>query len=280
MADADIDIARDEMAKSLIDMCSFEVTLPLSDKTKNIHTNSFIYFEPVPQMEAMENIYENMGRNKSTRYVFFRKGYWYVKDVKISYSDDKQEMKLTLSPFPTVFEKQDMSGSSSSGKSATKVKTKKETKTTDDISAPEDFSKADKEWAESIVRKAIGTKKDPKSRAIAIDKAFKSHIFYNYYECCYYTRDGKNFKNAWSHGLNCADGANVLTALFRTAGLNADILHGPHHFFVRLKIDGKTYYTDNAAKSGNHTSRAFGSTWKGMTSGSKSEINSRGYVSC
>ena len=104
-----VDEARDLMAKSLIDLINFKVTVPLTSKTKNIHTNSFIYFEPLPSMEKMDNIYTAMGRNKSTRWVAYRKGYWYVKAVKVTYNDSKQEMELTLSPFPTVFDAQELS---------------------------------------------------------------------------------------------------------------------------------------------------------------------------
>ena len=272
MVDADIDIARDEMAKSLIDMCSFEVTLPLSDKTKNIHTNSFIYFEPVPQMEAMENIYENMGRNKSTRYVFFRKGYWYVKDVKISYSDSKQEMKLTLSPFPTVFEKQDMSGSSSSGKTATKVKTKKEKNTDPSFTPPDFLSKSDKLWATDTVRKAIGTKKDKLAIAKAVYSYFYNHYSYQGYKDLRYTTPKGNREKAFKRGSgNCADGANIIETLMLTAGINAKIKHAPNHYIVKMVIDGKTYWCDNAGRQ-----YTWNKVYHGVTSENTGNIESNG----
>lgn len=85
-----IDEARDTVAKSLIELCQFTVTVPLSKKTKNIHTNSFIYFEPLPFMDKMESIYKAMGKTRSTRFVSFRKGYWYVKAVSITYKGDEQ----------------------------------------------------------------------------------------------------------------------------------------------------------------------------------------------
>ena len=119
---------------------------------------------------------------------------------------------------------------------------------------------------DEAVKSAIQGKTDALSKAKAIDKAFKSHIIYSYYFDCKFS----DIEKAWKHvHLNCADGANILCAMFNSAGLNATIIHVPSHYIVRVKIDGKTYYTDNAAISGNHTSRPFGEVWRGITSGSE-----------
>lgn len=123
---------------------------------------------------------------------------------------------------------------------------------------------------DEAVQKAIEGKTDDLSKAKAIDSAFKSHVIYDYYFDVRYP----DLDKAWKHAhLNCADGANVLCAMFRSADLNAVIHHTPGedgkgHYIVIVTINGKQYPTDNAANSGNHTSRAFGSVW-GPSSGSK-----------
>jgi hypothetical protein len=127
---------------------------------------------------------------------------------------------------------------------------------------------------DKVVDKAIKGKTKDLAKAKAIDSAFKKHVIYSLYTDADKTRKGvQTFESAWKNGhLNCADGANILCAMFVYAGLTATILHIPKggasqygHYIVRLKINGKYYYTDNAAKSGRHTSRAFGTVWNNRT---------------
>lgn len=269
-----IDEARDIMAKSLIDLIDFEVTVPLTEKTKNIHTNSFIYFEPLPFMEKVDNIYTLMGKNKSTRWASYRKGYWYVKAVQITYNDSKQEMKLTLAPFPTVFEAQDMSAknnTTTSKKSATTVKT--DTTSTITLKAPSWLSKSDKKWAEDTVRKAIGTQKKPLQIAIAIYDYFKDRYSYEGYGNLRYSTPQGNRESAFNvgHG-NCADGANILETLFLTAGLDARIKHPWNHYIIKLRIDGNTYWCDN------RSTKAWNTVWEGRTSEDEGNISNGAWI--
>ncbi|WP_407422059.1 hypothetical protein [Methanobrevibacter sp.] len=118
---------------------------------------------------------------------------------------------------------------------------------------------------DEAVNKAIKGKKDPLDKAKAIDKAFKNHVFYSYYWDVHHPNLDEAWKNAH---LNCADGANVLCAMFIKGGLNAVILHVPEHYIVKVTIKGKAYFTDNAASDGQHTTRPFGEVWRGNTSGS------------
>lgn len=118
---------------------------------------------------------------------------------------------------------------------------------------------------DEAVKKAIKGKKDPLEKAKAIDKAFKNYIFYKYY----WNVEHPDLDEAWKNAhLNCADGANVLCAMFQKAKLDAVIVHVPSHYIVKLTIKGKTYYTDNAASDGQHTTRPFGEVWHNNTSGS------------
>ena len=122
---------------------------------------------------------------------------------------------------------------------------------------------------DSAIKKAVGTKTEPLAKAKAVDKAFKSHVYYKYY----FDVKHPNLDDAWKNAhLNCADGANVLCAMFMAIGLNATIIHtsgkdGNGHYIVKVDISGQTYYTDNAASTGSHTSRSFGHVW-GPKSGS------------
>lgn len=118
---------------------------------------------------------------------------------------------------------------------------------------------------DGVVEDAIQGLTDALEIAKAVDKAFKEHVFYKYYKNVRHP----DLDEAWQNAhLNCADGANILCAMFLKAGFKATIVHTPNHYIVKITIDKKTYYTDNAAATGSHTTRAFGEVWRNITSGS------------
>lgn len=104
----ELDNAREEIVNSMINLCEFKITIPLSEKTKNIRTDTFIYLEPLDFMSKIDNIYSSLTNSsgvgcKECKLVPYRKGYWYVKAVKINYDRNNQNMDLTLVPLPTVY---------------------------------------------------------------------------------------------------------------------------------------------------------------------------------
>ena len=263
---------RDKMAATLINMVELEITIPLDNTLyKKIHTNSFIKLDKQVLGEKERNIYKAMGKVRGARHTEFRDKIWYVKGVSIKGSDTGELMTLTLSPLATVYESKGSIEANTTKTSSAGNTTTSKTTSSSEFKAPNFLSKTDKEWAVSVVQKAVGSTSKEYNKAAAIDKAFKSHILYDYYYDADKTRGGKNYKSAWNKNhLNCADGANLLCALFLTAGLNAWIVHVTDHYLVEVKIGGKIYRTDNAANSGNHTKCKFGKAcYHGNYSGSK-----------
>lgn len=122
------------------------------------------------------------------------------------------------------------------------------------------------ESIDEAVKNAIKGITDDLEKAKAIDKAFKDHVIYDFYWDVHHPNLDEAWKNAH---LNCADGANVLCAMFIAGGLKAVIIHTDGHYIVKVTIKGKAYYTDNANNSGQHTVRPFGEVWRGITSGSE-----------
>lgn len=258
--------AREEIVDSMLGLCDFKITVPLSDKTKNIHTDTFIYLEPLDFMSKIDNIYSSLTNSsgvgcRECKFVPYRKGYWYVKAVKINYDGNKQSMDLTLVPLPTIYSDTYTPPTAKTSTTTTsKTKSKKTTNSTSvKLKPPSYLSTSDKAWATKTVLKAIGTKTDPLKMAKAIDKAFKSHVYYSFYWDAQKTPSSSNLKGAWNNKhLNCADGANVLQALFKTARLNCKILHCPGHYVVKLTINGKVYKTDCSGATGSHPNKRFG----------------------
>jgi len=255
----ELDEAREEIVDSMIGLCDFKITIPLSEKTRNIHTDTFVYLEPLDFMSKIDNIYSSL-TNKSgvgcreCKLIPYRRGYWYVKGITINYYTE-QTMTLTLSPLPTVYRT-----NYAPKTSATTKKKNTATKNTNvKLKPPSYLSNSDKAWATKTVLQAIGTKTDPLKIAKAIDKAFKRHVYYSYYSNAQKTPNSSNLKGAWNNKhLNCADGANVLQALFKTASLHCNILHCPNHYIVKLTINGHVYKTDCSGATGYHPNKAFG----------------------
>lgn len=94
--------AQNIMAESLNNLVEFTITVPLSEKTKNIHTNTFIYLEWDDLPDNILYLYQKV-KNKipAFRYTLYRDGYWYVKSVDIDFKEGT--MQLGLSPFPTPY---------------------------------------------------------------------------------------------------------------------------------------------------------------------------------
>lgn len=110
--------AMQKMAESLDSLVNLKIKVPLSSKTKNIHTNCWIYYKPLNFGDKIEKIYGEMsGFCKQFRYTFYRKNYWYVKNVNVRYSDGT--MELTLSPMPTPFGEEKLNNGSSNSTSKT-----------------------------------------------------------------------------------------------------------------------------------------------------------------
>lgn len=247
--------AEEKMAESLINLVEFKITVPLTAKTKNIHTNSFIYLQGFDFLEQYADLYEQLGTTKFARHIPYRRGYWYVKNVKTNYASNKQEMELTLSVLPTYYKNKlqekaktntnTANNTTNAGKTNT-VKTNKNTK------LHKVKGCKDQTFLEDIVRKAIGTKTDIEKQAIACYKYYQSnHVYHEYSTNDLIGEYNRGFKTLWNQKRhNCGAGAVTLMYMFRCLGLKPQVLNGHNHYWIRVKINGKTYYCDQAGAEG------------------------------
>lgn len=261
--------AMQKMAESLVGLVDLKIKVPLSDKTKNIHTNTWIYYEPVEFGDKIDAIYGQMKNLcKQFRYTFYRKNYWYVKAVNIQYKD--ATMELTLSPMPTPYPSEKLNKNSSNTAKSNNIK---QTNNNDKIKAPKWLNSADKKWAEDFVKKNTRGAKTELEIAKKIYYAFKKKYRYISYSNLRYTSAKGNRKKGYEHGGgNCADGANILVTLFLTAGLNARIKHAPNHYIIRLLINGKEYWCDNRSTT------KWNTVWEGRTSKNEGNITNGEYI--
>ena len=263
--------AREAMADSLLNILDFSITIPLTSVTSRIHTNSFIKLnQELFKADELFEIYTQMKKTTASRYTQFRKGYWYVAETEVSYKDQTMKLKLLALPSVPNYDKDDMNADNNSDKSKTVNK---------DDTANSDFQlkdvpclgKSDNVFLKDIVKKAIGTASTDLARAKNIYNYYNERHVYQGYSCMKHS----TFKAGWNDGsLNCGDGARVLSMMFKCIGLDPQIGNGHNHFWVRVKIDGKYYYCDQAGSPGARNSRTLGSAgsnanvWKGVSGGS------------
>lgn len=264
------------ITEHLRELSSLTITIPLNNPvTKKIHTNMMIRTKfKTPKLQNMKEIGEIVKQTAQTRHSAYTENVWYVEKVEIENKPNSKTMKLTLNPFPvgvgsyadllkSFREKQNTTSSTS------KKKTAEKTKTSDiKLHDVDWFDKSDNDFIKEQVQKAIGTATTDLARAKNIDAYWKKYHTYSLY-------NGKphlcsnSFRSQWGGSHNCGDGAVMLCAMFRCAGLDADILltYDARHYIVQLKIDGQTYFTDHASCTGCYDQRGFNETWEGYRSG-------------
>lgn len=110
---------------------------------------------------------------------------------------------------------------------------------------------------------------DPLQKAKAVHEYLKQYIRYGSYSCSK-SEWGKDPSKIWkavkeqqAH-INCADTANLTSAVMRAAGLNAYVVHGPNHFWTEIEINGQKYVSDVTSQS-----RPFNEVWNNLTSYAK-----------
>ena len=258
-----------EMSKSIRDLLTVKVTVPAGyEMLKFIHTNMFIKMK-VPDEVKVENFEHivNAMNSKYNRYYKYEKDRWYVEAVTINCDNSKYTLDLELNPFPSTLidymdKKKDLSKKmlDITSKVTTTTSTKKAANTTNSTKNTT-LKGGQGKFIDNLVKDIVGKETNPLKKAKAIYNAFKKHTYYS----LYYTPDtykSGSLEKAWKNAhLNCGDGANVLCGMYLSAGLTARIIKITKHYVVRLKINGKYYFTDCSGRNGGKVNKDFGTVW-------------------
>lgn len=100
-------LAMKEFTKSIRDLLSFQIRIPLTDSVfKNLHTNSFLFTELPPEfvLKNFGKIAKTIGTayadNRGVPYLLNR---WYIEQVKIKCNSDGLFADITLNAFPSGY---------------------------------------------------------------------------------------------------------------------------------------------------------------------------------
>jgi hypothetical protein len=241
--------AKKEITKSIRDLLNFKITVPLGNPNyKLLHTNQFITTQ-LPSDFVLENfgIIGQKLASEATRSTTYVTNRWYVEAITITNNGKDAKMELELNPFasPRTQYKDNYTSFSKAYQDAQQKQT-----TTSPISTNK-TNKTNKTGGEgktidNLVAKIIKGKKSDLAKAKAIHQWLINNVRYKYYECTRYNTAEKCYKNR-SH-LNCADTSRLTRAMMSSAGLNASVVHGPHHFWTVIKIGGKEYASDATSR--------------------------------
>ena len=95
--------ARKEITKSVRDLLSLKLTIPIMDEClKKVHTNQFMW-TTLPEKFALEN-FKHITRGMSStdnRFGKYQTNKWYIEAVTITNDKGKFEMELDVNPFPS-----------------------------------------------------------------------------------------------------------------------------------------------------------------------------------
>ena len=266
-------VAMEEMFKSVRDLLTVKVTLPLGNPNfKLIHTNSFIWLDlsNYINLENFDIIAEEM-KSTFSRWVDYEKNRWYVEAVTINedIGSNKGTMDLELNPFPSTlrdYSKERMTFINEYQNAISKTNNGNSSP----VSTGSNVTGGEGEFIDNIVKNICGNIADPLERAKAVHNHIKSKQHYSRYSCSNYSSAEQCYKNI-TH-LNCADMSRLTRAMMASAGLTCYVVqntNGVGHFWVVIEINGKKYASDNASTA----TREFDYFWNPSTETTQKATN-------
>lgn len=123
----------------------------------------------------------------------------------------------------------------------------------------------------AFVKQCLGNSvKQDRATAEKLYKCLQQLIVYSYYECSHYTTASECYQHAKE--LNCADTSRLVTACYKAAGFQCQVVWGPGHFWNELTIGGEVITVDlSSGSTGVPPSKPMGQ--KLSAGGSKQEDN-------
>lgn len=109
-----------------------------------------------------------------------------------------------------------------------------------------------------------GSASQDRATAEKLYKCLCEHVVYHLYNCSDYSTPSDCYKYApgggtHDKGINCADTSRLVTACYKAAGFQAEVVWGPGHFWNEVKVGSETITVDvSSGSTGQHCTRAFG----------------------
>ena len=110
----------------------------------------------------------------------------------------------------------------------------------------------------AFVQQCLGSSAtQDKATAEKLYKCLQGLVIYSYYECSHYTTASECYQHAKE--LNCADTSRLVTACYKAAGFQCQVVWGPGHFWNELQVGSETITIDlSSGQTGVAPSKAMG----------------------
>lgn len=246
----------DELSKSVRDLLSVKVTIPLGDPNlKYLHTNMMVGLK-LSNIFSLKNfdIITNEMKSRYSRGVLYRKDIWYVESVTINNDGKKFTADIVLNPFPSSIKSyaDDYEGFIEAFYNAQNQQQNGETSGSGGSvkSASGSCPGGQGDTIDNLVRSICGNLSDPLEKCKAIHEWLRGNVIYQWYECSRYGKDPVKCYNNRSH-LNCADTATLTCSMMLSAGLNAYVVQRTYnggHFWTIIEIGGNKYASDQTGR--------------------------------
>ena len=264
--------AKDEIIKSIRDLVSLKITLPLGDPNlKLVHTNQFCTTE-LPNEFLLDNFKIiakalNSGYNRNVGYTTNK---WYIEGRTVTNDGDKFTMDLELNPFAsTLMSYRDNRDSYEKAYTDALEQVKKDAdKSNANVKSTgnKTVTGGEGKTIDNLVKKIIGKETNELKKAKLIHNWLINNVTYHYHTCSKYKTPEACLNNR-GH-LNCADTARLTRSMMSSAGLDAQVVHyyAPKngHFWTVVKINGREYASDATSKN-----RKFNQVWRNQKYNSK-----------
>lgn len=100
----------------------------------------------------------------------------------------------------------------------------------------------------AFVQQCLGSSaKQDRATAEKLYKCLQGLIVYSYYGCSHYSTPSECYQHAKE--LNCADTSRLVTACYKAAGFQCQVVWGPGHFWNELQIGSETITVDLSSGS-------------------------------
>lgn len=161
--------------------------------------------------------------------------YYFLKGINIDWDDEspiKADIELSYAPEPPERGASDLlKYGSNGGESTTTDKTQNKG--------------GEGATIDALVEKICANATTDLDKAKKIHNWLIGHIRYSGYSCSHHSTAESCLE---SKHLNCADTARLTRAMMSSAGLNAEVVQGPDHFWTIVTIDGQEYASDATSR--------------------------------
>lgn len=260
--------ALEELSKSVRDLLSFEIKLPLNHPMfKEMHTNQFLWTELPREFKLgnLSEIFKIMASYKQNRGVSYVENRWYIEKMVVKCDSNGLFATLSLNVFPSpysvysnalkgyrdaydqAFKQQEAQKTENSGGSSTSGGLRWST------GVPE---------LDNLISKAIAGKDNDWDKARAIHNGLRdAGIMYRYYYDFDYSNTSQRWRAKDGPGLNCGDTAALTAEAMKAGGLDAYVSLCPGHYICIINLYDEYAVSDLTANSGNYSRREFNASY-------------------